>query len=455
MRIRWRLTLQFASLVAILLIFFSFSVYYFSSSYRERQFHGRLKERATNSVKLLLQVKEVDSTLLKIIDRNTQGLVDERIIVFNEKNVEIYDNGVEDTIPVRSQLLQKIRHNGEMEFTEGRRESYAKAINVKGGQYVVIASAFDKFGKDKLANLELILLLVFLTGVTLAFAGGFFYSGAALQPISSVINQVNNISATSLHQRLDEGNQKDEIESLSMTFNKMLSRLEASFEMQKRFISNVSHEIRTPMTYILGEIELMKMEEKNSEEIKNFILSLEHDIKATNNLLNNLLLLAQASMDMSTIRFEPVRIDELLLTSRIDVLRNHPAYKIIINFVDLPEELNLLNIPANEKLLKSAFMNLMDNGCKFSFSKEVIVLMTATPKQLVIKFADRGIGIKQEDLDKVRTEPFFRGSNAKEFEGNGIGLPLTNKILTLHRGTLDIESKLNFGSTFTITLPFA
>ena len=453
MRIRWKLTMQFASMVAVLLIVLSAGIYYFSADYRQKHFSGRLKDRALNTVKLLIEVKEIDSTLLKIIDKNTRRLNQERVVIYDQNNVELYDNGIEDADTYKPAFLKKIRDVDELEFTEGAREAIGKRFIFNGKVNVVIASAFDQVGKAKLLNLRFILLIAFFVGCGLAIIGGITYSSAALKPISSVVQQVNKISATNLHLRVDEGNKRDEIAQLGMTFNEMLTRLETSFEMQRRFVSNVAHELRTPLTYILGEIELMQMSDKKDDDYRMFLSLLSSDIKETNNLLNNLLILGQASMDVSTIKFEPTRLDELLLTSRIESLKSNPAYSILINFEDFPEDLDGLCIMANEKLLKVAFINLMDNGCKFSNDHKVEVLLKASSSAFLIRFTDTGIGIKDNDLLKVLTLPFYRGENAREVKGNGIGLTLTSRIIALHRGTIDIHSKLDAGSTFTLHLP--
>lgn len=453
MRIRWKLTFQFASMVAILLLLLSVSIYYFSADYRYKHFTSRLRERALNTEKLLIEVKEVDSTLLKIIDKNTRRLFEERILIYDEKNSELYDNGVIDTATYNASFLQKIRTVGELEFNQGVREAIGESFIFNGKKNVVIASAYDKIGKDKLTNLRFILLIAFFAGVALAIGGGITYSSAALKPISAVIHQVNNISATNLHMRVDEGNKLDEIAQLGMTFNNMLSRLETSFEMQRRFVSHVSHELRTPLTYMLGEIELMQMTEHEQTEYQNFLKVLSLDIKETNNLLNNLLILGKASLDISLIKFESVRLDELLLTSRIESLKNNPEYSIIIKFEDFPEDLEGLRMMANEKLLKVALMNLMDNGCKFSPNHQVEVLLKADLNEFFIRFTDAGIGIKEEDLNRILNEPFYRGENARVIKGNGIGLTLTSRIIAFHDGSVDIVSKLSAGSIFTVHLP--
>src|ERR1039457_6460716 len=172
MRIRWKLTMQFASMVAVLLIVLSAGIYYFSADYRQKHFSGRLKDRALNTVKLLIEVKEIDSTLLKIIDKNTRRLNQERVVIYDQNNVELYDNGIEDADTYKPAFLKKIRDVDELEFTEGAREAIGKRFIFNGKVNVVIASAFDQVGKAKLLNLRFILLIAFFVGCGLAIIGG-------------------------------------------------------------------------------------------------------------------------------------------------------------------------------------------------------------------------------------------------------------------------------------------
>jgi signal transduction histidine kinase len=168
-------------------------------------------------------------------------------------------------------------------------------------------------------------------------------------------------------------------------------------------------------------------------------------------LSNGLLDLAKANYDHTEISFKEIRLDEVLLDARNDVLHNHPGYKINIIFEQEIEDDDFISVLGNEYLLKVAFMNLIENGCKFSEINESSVAISYLTDKTILRFQDHGIGIHEEELPKIFTS-FYRGGNKKFTVGNGIGLSLTKKIIDLHQGTITVNSRVNSGTTFTIEL---
>src|ERR1700755_2062367 len=162
--------------------------------------------------------------------------------------------------------------------------------------------------------------------IFIIFISGYFYVGRMLQPISKVIREVDDISATSLHRRVEAGNGKDEMSKLSNTFNSMLERLEQAFTTQKHFISNASHEIRNPLTAILGQIDVSLLNERSVQEYIKVLQSVREDITNLKTIANRLLLLAQASMEDVEKRFTIFRLDQLLWDSRTELQKLHPEY---------------------------------------------------------------------------------------------------------------------------------
>jgi signal transduction histidine kinase len=132
--------------------------------------------------------------------------------------------------------------------------------------------------------------------------------------------------------------------------------------------------------------------------------------------------------------------------------RRHPEYQINIDYDEKLEDESNLTILGNNNLLKVAFRNLIDNGCKFSDDKRVDVKIFSTKAGVSISIKDLGIGIPKNELDKV-FEPFYRAKNSRSKAGHGIGLSLALKIFELHKGSLTIESQENSGTLITVNLP--
>ncbi|MCB0381050.1 MAG: HAMP domain-containing histidine kinase [Flavobacteriales bacterium] len=455
LNIKTRLTLQFTLIVSLILILFSVSVYYFSATYRVSEFYSRLENKAISTARLLVDVQEVDHDLLKIIDKNTNvSLYDEKVMIFDYKNKLIYNSSDENNLFVTEELLNQIRLENEVRLVYKNHEVLGLLYTDKFDRFVVIASALDIYGRNKLNNLKWVLILGFLLSIGIIVFLGKMFAARALKPMSEVVNQVEKITISSLNLRVDEGNGTDEISQLAITFNRMLEQLESAFGMQKSFVSNASHELRTPLTAITGQIEVTLMKARSQGEYKDILKSILDDIKNLNEISNGLLDLAKASSDISAITKQKVRIDELLWSARTELLNRKKEYKIAIQFITSIDDESLLTINGNEHLLKTAIFNLMDNACKYSADNSVSINLSVIDKLFTIEFIDNGIGIEPDELEKV-FQPFYRAQNAKNISGSGLGLPLTKKIMEIHGGQLDIVSKINNGTTVKMIIPIS
>jgi len=266
-----------------------------------------------------------------------------------------------------------------------------------------------------------------------------------------MVEKVEAISASHLHLRINTGKGKDEIAELAHTFNNMLTRLENSFEAQKQFVSNISHELRTPLAAMIAELEISTLKERTDEEYREVIHFILQDARKLSKLSNDLLDLAKASYDQSGINFKELRLDEVLLDARQHIIKADPSFRVDLIFEKEIEEEDPITINGNEYLLKVAFSNLIGNACKFSANKQCSALISFKGKNIILQFKDTGIGIPANDLTHIFT-PFYRGENKKYAPGNGIGLSLTQRIIHLHHGTIAVESQLQKGTTFTVTL---
>lgn len=453
MQIRTKLAYQFSLIVAALFTLFTVSIYYLQSSYRKQEFETRLKDEAFTVAKLLIQIDEVSPEVLKIVNKNSVNvLYKEQVVVYDSANTPIYFSNDNEPYQVPINILNEIKAKKQLSFDYGEKQAVGIIFIDEGKTFVAIASSYDRFGLSKLENLRLILLIGLFLAVCATIIMGLFFSGQALKPISNIVSQINKVTITSLHSRIDEGNKTDEIAQLGIQFNKMLDRLQASFEMQKNFVSNASHELRTPLTLMTNQIEVGLIKERNNKEYQQILENLLEDVKNLTSLSNGLLDLAQSSLDLSLLLVSEFRIDELLLQIQKDWMTKYPSDRISIEFEEMQEYDNL-SIQGNESLIKTVFINLIDNGIKFSTDKTVGIKISFQQDSICIQFTDKGIGIANDDLAHV-FEPFYRADNANAIKGHGIGLSLSKKIIELHRGKITINSKPNIGTTVSVTLPY-
>jgi signal transduction histidine kinase len=283
---------------------------------------------------------------------------------------------------------------------------------------------------------------------------GKVFSYYTVQPVRNIIKSVKNITANNLHLRLDEVKGKDEIAELVLTFNNMLTRLETAFETQNNFVSNASHELRTPLSIISGETQLLLQGNNVTDEGRASVETILAEAEKLGHILASLLGLAQTGFDGKKQNWQKIRVDELVLGVVSSVKKIDPESIIDIDFSALPDNEDLLCTEGNSNLLQLAVSNIVLNACKYSSNSPVIVQITHTKDRVIIKVTDKGIGIPLHEQQHI-FEPFFRASNTSDFQGHGIGLPLTLNIIRLHKGTIGIRSEEQVGTEIQISLPVA
>lgn len=453
MKIRLRLTLLFTALFAALLLVFALAIYFSNAKDREDQYYKRLHQQAVTKADLLLGAK-VQPTVLQLIYKNSlNSLPQEEVAVYDTAFHLLYHDAVYiDRVKETRGMIDTILRQHEIHFYVNDLQAIGFLYSYGGKDYVITAAAKDIDGLAKLRDLRIALVVGFLIAILLTLLAGTLFSRQALLPVSQIVDKVEEITASHLDLRIGEGKGKDEIAELAVTFNRMLDRLENSFEAQKQFVSNISHELRTPMAAIIGELEIAAKKGRNKEEYEQMNHLLLHDARRVVRLSNGLLDLARASYDQAEIAFKEMRLDELLLDTRKAVLKSNPDYGVNIIFEREIEDDDHISVKGNEYLLKVAFTNLIENGCKFSDDHHSAIAISFHAENTIIRFSDNGIGISPQDLAHIFT-PFYRGANRTYADGHGIGLPLTHKIIHLHKGTLTVASKVNEGSTFTVELP--
>ncbi|MBD2752226.1 sensor histidine kinase [Spirosoma validum] len=453
MTIRNRIALQFSLIVASILIVFSILIYFVSATYRREEFYDRLKNKARTTVRFLIEVKEVDRELLKIIDRNTlTALIDEKVLIFDARNRLIYSSVDDQVIHYQTALLDEVRQQKDVETFSGSNELIGLLYQQNGQDLVVLASAYDKFGKSKLDNLRLTLGWGLLAGLSITIGLGIFFAGQSLRPISQINQQVSTITARNLQQRLDEGNRQDEIARLAMNFNDVLQRLQQAFEQQRSFVSHASHELRTPLAALKSEIQLGLRRPLTVTEHSEILANLMVDTDRLINLTNSLLLLARTMETSHQVSFQPIRIDDVIFVAKDELTGAKPTYRVEVDYTNIPDTETETVVKGNEDLLKQVLLNLFDNACKYSSDHTAQVRISTNERHCQITIQDRGIGMSDDDVRRI-FEPFYRAQNALGFEGFGIGLSISAKLIELHQGTLTVDSKLGEGSTFIISLP--
>lgn len=452
MTIRSRLTIQYTAVTALIFLLTMFSIYYYSEHTRSESFYRNLKREAVTKAHLFL-TGQVEASTMHSVYQNNQSFLDEvEVAIYQQPFNILYHDAVQsDIVKETPEMLEKIVKEKSIQFQEGKDQAIGMIFHFAGKDYILTAVAYDGYGFANLNSLRDMLLLLSFLGLSILLVVGYVLACVSLAPVKVIVQKVKSISANNISDRLPIGKNEDELNELSISFNDLLNDLEKAFHAQKLFVSNVSHELRTPLAALVTETELTLLKPRDNQRYEHALRNILQDSKRIISLIEGLLNLAKADYNPNQIKMENIRLDELLMDAHKTVLSAHPTYRINLVFESEADDDSVLTVCGNAYLLTTAFVNLIENNCKFSNNQTSLVQIGFWGEQAVIQFSDTGIGISEVDKQKLFI-PFYRGENHDFTAGHGIGLALTQKIISLHKGEIEIHSKEHEGTTFIVRL---
>jgi signal transduction histidine kinase len=449
-----KITILLIISISLILFFLGSSVYYFLSNYSYADFYKRLEARVSVAEKRQFESNQSYAQVLKSIrEEHLELLSDEKEYILYCPSVKAIKQLAEtNSLPVN--LLNSVYHQQFANFQQDDIFYFGKKRESPKGFYFVIVSAKNYYNTHHLILLKKVLLIGGFISILIIIYLTNLFSKRFFDPIDKIITKVNSISTDNIHLRLDDIKNTVEIKRLTTTFNNLLNRIEIAFETNKNFISNASHEFGTPLTAIIGEADVALLKDRTSDEYKEALQKILKHSERLNKISQSLLFLAQIGYKDNKLNYTILRTDELILQANEIMNQLIPKNNIKIDFELLPENPKKLKIMGNKELLMLAITNIITNACKYSSNKPVIISLASTNNEIVMIFKDQGIGIPESDLPFI-FDPFFRASNTAAYDGYGIGLPLTQNIIKIHKGELIINSVLHKGVTVQIKLPIA
>ena len=294
-------------------------------------------------------------------------------------------------------------------------------------------------------------IIAFILVVTIGGMCTYFVVNNALIPIVELNKNIKKINEDNLNSNLSIKGANDEIKELTISFNKMIAKLENAFASQKRFNSSVAHELKTPLAVIKTNIDVLKSSNcKSLEEYDKTLAVVEKSILKMNLIIETLLdIIRQENAPLNEI----VSIDEILedIVDDLSIIANKKNIKLKLTSYNIKNK-----IKGNEIMLYRAFYNVIENSIKYNkINGSIDILCYQDLNTIEVKVIDTGSGIKEEDYDEI-FKPFYRceGINSYSKNGVGLGLSLTQSVIKLHGGEIKVKSKLNEGTEFTFILPY-
>jgi len=298
------------------------------------------------------------------------------------------------------------------------------------------------------------LLGLLLTGIIAGTVGKVARSRGwipEMRAFAAIIEALEKISQGDFSIRLDNEFQDHDIAGeLATKVNKMAMELDQMENMRQEFISNVSHEIQSPLTSIRGFARALENDQLSAEERHHYLDIIQNESTRLSRITEDLLRMAALESDKVKFEPKPYRLDNQI---RNLILACEPQW--MDKSINMDVSLEEVEITADEDLLSQLWINLIHNSIKFT-PQAGSVQVTLSPRvdQVEFRISDTGIGISDEDRTRI-FERFYKAdkSRTRSNGGSGLGLSIAKKIVDMHKGTIEVESKVGAGTTFTVSLP--
>lgn len=458
MPIRWRLTLQFALILLIILIASSAVLQLLLQRYlvnevddilrvNSARVHGTLNPQ---QVPEPLDDETIHSRLPPINEFASPGIYIQLIGTDGQVVVKSDSLGGQE-LPVSPALIEQGFAGKALIQTVAAGDGASVRLMVsplylRDRTLVLEVAQSLKHVETTLVQFRWALIAFILIPLVLAAASGSFIVRSALSPVSRITRTAKSIDTSSdLSSRVGYQGPADEIGQLAATFDHMIERLDKTFQLQKDFIADASHELRSPLTVMRGNLDLLKrnLGEKDREES---LRAIEAETRRMSEVVNDLLFLAEIESD-NLMKSETVLLKDVVLE---ELERFAPLAKGRL----VTGHMEDLSVKGDLQHLRRMLGNLIDNAIKYTPDGGSITLTLDRQNGWAkLTVSDTGIGIAPEHLTHI-FDRFYRVDKAKSRArgGTGLGLSIVKSIAEQHGGRVTVTSEPSKGSTFTVWL---
>jgi heavy metal sensor kinase len=451
--IRWKLTLWYGGVLAVVLVVFSVVVFLVMRHQLLQRIDQGLAEEFAD-VRYEVERAKDSKSLHEWLDRRFarhEGF-DFQITQANGERFFVNPRFADKSLPVPNASPAPDAPTYESVSLEVRRWRVISAVVVgpDGPMTVQVARSLAEYDHE---SSELLLTFLMAGPLTLlvAVGGGYFLARRALAPVQKMTRTANQIGAERLNQRIDVDNPDDELGALAQTLNRMIERLERSFTEMQRFTADAAHELRTPLAVIRNEAEVALRSTRTTEEYSRVLENLLEETNRLSSLADQLLFLCRQDAGLQPRTEEGIAMADLLA----DVVSNMQlvAQERVVALALVANE--PWRLTGDSRQLRRVFYNLLDNAIKYTCAGGTVSITSRSAGgERVVVIADTGIGIPPEHLPRI-FDRFYRVDPARSGEANGagLGLPICRSIVRSTGGEITVESRLGIGTTVTVRFP--
>lgn len=455
--IRWRLTLWYASALAVILIGFCvvllLMVRQQLMSRTDASLHEEIQELSLE-IQLAQTHEEFTNRLhVRFFRHDTNEFVatdEQGKVVFSSAG--LLPDQVKSLIPPVAIPAHADSHVQFFSRDLDASHPYRVALTVAagpGGRVLIQTLTPLKPLYDDLQMLVLIMAVLVPIGILLALSGGAFLATRALAPVEQIVNVAAGITISELDKRVEVANPHDELGRLALTLNSLIAGLEKAVDEIQRFTADASHELRTPLAVLRSAAESALRKPRSTAEYEQTLQVIVGEATRLGRLTDQLLHLSRHDAGLAECRQESVPLDAVL-SDVVDQLR--PMARARDVSLELAE-LQSCDVKGDDIRLSQACFNVIENAIKYTpAGGTVSVECTIRQAMSTIRICDTGIGIAAEQLPRV-FDRFYRVDASRSSGGAGLGLSIARTAVQAHGGEINIESQAGQGTTVTIELP--
>lgn len=470
--IRFRITLWFVFILAVVLVLFSGFIYFNEARDLQGDSVGSIQAKFARTLGYFRSAEWLNSTLgLSAVPDNAPPLQQGDMLAIVDTDGQIVQAwGIKPSNKLVSSLISTASQQQNLNVYEQTISITDPNGGASDADYLFIVSPVIRDGTPigtliigsqtnlsaELQRLKVSLVLGSLLMLLIAFTGGLWLADRAMRPVKTIAHTAQNISESDLSHRINLRG-RDELAELANTFDSMLSRLQIAFDRQRRFVADASHELRTPLTITNLEINQALAKNRSSSDYQRALQTIGVENERMTRMVNDLMTLARMDSGQAILQFEKLDLSDVALEAveRMSTLAEHR--QVTLETTELPE----LTVNGDRQYLIQMISNLIENAVKYSGAGQTIRVETSSDNKgfALLRVTDTGPGIPPEHLPHL-FDRFYRVDQARTQDddsstptGSGLGLSIVAWIVQAHGGKINVESKVDSGTTFEIALP--
>ncbi|MCG8567973.1 MAG: HAMP domain-containing histidine kinase [Desulfobacterales bacterium] len=455
--IAYRLTLWYAGIFSISSCVAFGLFYYLTAQTLQTQVDHDLVEKAGYFRSVIQRNGLMGASKLAVIEAQAAGekLIFFRLLypsgeVFASSHMSYWkDVGVNRT------ALNAVINNPNAPVYEtlqvGRDRQKARVLYAAMGRNVILQTGIAMVFSTKFLHAFKIVFIVVMGFIVLFSAvSGWFLVRKTLAGVDSMTRTAQSISGTNLEERVPETGNKDELDLLAQTFNRMLDRIETLIKSIREMSDNIAHDLKSPITRIRGFAELTLVQRSSVDDYRSMASNTIEESDRLLDMINTMLIISRAEAGEGDFAFS--RLDISAMVDEACDLFKPVAEDMGLYFSE--EVTPGLMVSADEKKIQRAFSNLLDNALKYTPAGGSVAVHVglSTDNMVEIRVTDTGPGIEPDSLEKI-FDRFFRAESSRTSPGTGLGLSLARTIARQHRGDVLVESRPGEGACFILRLP--